>query len=307
MLETPVAFIVFNRPDLTLRTFEPIRRARPKVLCIISDAARGGRTGEAALIAQSRQIAENVDWPCQVERYYSNTNLGCRRRVSSGLSEIFERYEQAIVIEDDCEVSDSFFTYCDSLLNHYADDQRVMAISGDNFQSGRRYGDGSYYFSKYPHCWGWASWRRAWRHYEPTMNAWPSFRDRGDLMAFCDSIPELDYWTRIFDRVHQEQIDSWAYIWNLACWMNHGLTALPNQNLVSNIGFGEDATHTSGQSPLENLPRFELESIKHPSHVARSCLADQRSDRELFSRGKTKPRHVVQYARRWFTGSAQVA
>ncbi len=304
MLEVPVAMIVFNRPELTRRTFESVRRAQPKKLCIISDGPRADRSGEASLVAQSRAIAENCDWPCEIDRFYSDTNLGCGRRVSSGITEVFAKHERAIIIEDDCLVNDSFFQYCSELLEYYADDERVMAISGDNFHNGQRFGEASYFFSKYPHCWGWATWRRAWARYATALPSWPQYRDTQDMAAMCSSIAEQDYWTRTFDRVYAGQIDTWDFTWVLACWMHNGLTALPNVNLVSNIGFGEGATHCSEASPWAELPTEEISQIEHPTRVTRSYLADQRTDRVMFSRGKLKARHLGQLARRWATSRA---
>jgi len=299
MLDIPVAFIVFNRPDLTAESFEPIRRAKPKVLYIISDGARATEVGEAERVDASRRIAESVDWPCQIERIYSETNLGCGKRISSGIDEVFAKHDRAIILEDDCVADDSFFRYCETLLDYYADDQRIAAISGDHFHGGRTFGDGSYFFSKYAHCWGWATWRRAWQHQPTVIERWPAYRDSGDLNAYCDSVVELDYWTRTFDSVYRGEIDTWDFTWLLACWMESRLTILPNKNLVTNIGFGEGATHTTKSSPIANLPRYEFGPIEHPSHVSRSYRADRSTDWVQFSRGKVKFRHLVQLARRW--------
>ncbi len=299
MLDTPVAFIVFNRPEQTRQSFAAIRKARPKTLFIISDGARSERPSEAALVAQSRQIAENCDWPCEVTRFYSDINLGCAKRVSSGITAVFEQVERAIILEDDCVPNQTFFRFCSELLERYQDDTRVMAISGDNFQSGNDDSTDSYYFSKYLHCWGWATWRRAWQHYEGTLAAWPDFRDSEDLAALCHSLREQDYWTRIFNRVHAGEIDTWDFTWLLACWMNHGLTALPTKNLVSNIGFGDNATHTSDPSPFEKLPTYEFQKLEHPERVSRCLLKDIATDRLMFSRGKLRFRHLVQLARQY--------
>lgn len=299
MLDTPVAFIVFNRPAQTRQSFAAIRKARPKTLFIISDGPRRERKGEAELVAQSRQIAESVDWPCDIRRIYSDTNLGCAQRVSSGITAVFQQVEQAIILEDDCVPNQTFFRFCNELLDRYRDDTRVMAISGDNFQTGTHDPADSYYFSKYLHCWGWATWRRAWQHYAGTLEAWPDFRDRDGLQTFCHSLSERDYWTRTFNRVHAGEIDTWDFTWLLACWMNHGLTVLPTKNLVSNIGFGEDATHTSHSSPFENLPTYEFQTLEHPKYVCRSVEKDLATDRMMFSRGKLRFRHVVQLARQY--------
>ncbi|TWU23047.1 hypothetical protein Pla52o_25810 [Novipirellula galeiformis] len=307
MLDIPIAFIVFNRPAQTRQSFAAIRKARPKVLCIISDGPRSSHPGEAALVEQSRQIAESCDWPCEIQRFYSDTNLGCGERISSGLTAVFEQHEQAIVLEDDCVPNQSFFRYCNELLQYYEHDERVMAISGDNFHDDPDETSASYFFSKYPHCWGWATWRRAWKHYEGTLAAWPEYRDRDGLASNCHSLRERDYWTRTYDRVCAGEIDSWAIPWMLACWMNHGLTAVPARNLVSNIGFGDDATHTTDSSPFENLPTYELDTIVHPDRICRSVQNDVYIDRVFFSRGKLRFRHLVQFAQHCVNTSRRAA
>lgn len=150
-LTTPVAFLVFNRPDTTIRVFEEIRRARPPKLLVVADGARADRPGEAEKCAQVRAIVEQVDWECGVLKNYADDNMGCKRRISSGLDWVFANVEEAIILEDDCLPHPSFFRFCEELLRRYRDDERVMMISGDNFQFGKKRTDYSYYFSKYPH------------------------------------------------------------------------------------------------------------------------------------------------------------
>ncbi len=223
---------------------------------------------------ECRSIAEQVDWACDVHKIYTDKNMGCGRRISSGITEAMEQVERLIVLEDDCVASPSFFPYCDELLTRYEDDQRVMAITGNNFQMGVQRTTASYYFSKYPHCWGWATWRRAWQHFQLDIPGWPEFRDSGHLAAICTGGREIEYWTKIFDKVHAGKSDSWAYPWTLCCWMHHGLTALPSVNLVSNIGFGADATHTKKTIPMCSLPAGKLDTIVHPNTMIRHVAAD---------------------------------
>lgn len=288
MLDVPIAFVIFNRPGPTKISFQQIRSARPTKLFLISDAARANRPQEAKLVQECRHIAEQVDWPCEVTKIYADQNMSCGRRISSGITEAMTHVERLIILEDDCVASPSFFPYCDALLDRYQDDERVMAITGNNFQMGAQRTSASYYFSKYPHCWGWATWRRAWQHFRLDIPDWPRFRDAGHLAAFCSGNREINYWTNIFDRVHAGSSDSWAYPWTLCCWMHHGLTALPSVNLVSNIGFGEDATHTKKTIPMAGLPAGTLDTIVHPAAVARHFAADSFTDELIFSRGGRK-------------------
>lgn len=285
MLDVPIAFVTFNRPGPTKKSFQQIRSARPSKLFLISDAPRADRPGETELVQECRRIVDQVDWPCDVHKIYATANMGCGRRISSGISEAMEQVDRLIILEDDCVASPSFFPYCDELLDRYQDDQRVMAITGNNFQMGVQRTRASYYFSKYPHCWGWATWRRAWKHFQLDIPDWPEFRDSGHLAAICTGSREIEYWTKIFDNVHAGKSDSWAYPWTFCCWLHHGLTALPSVNLVSNIGFGEDATHTQKTIPMSSLPAGTMDTIVHPNSVARHFAADSFTDDLLFSRG----------------------
>lgn len=285
-LNTPVAFIIFNRPDTTARVFAEIAKAQPPTLLVISDGPRAHRTGESERVAQTRAIIEQVDWPCEVLTNFSDVNLGCKRRVSSGIDWIFEQVEEAIILEDDCLPDPSFFRFCQEMLERYRHDQRVGMISGDNFQFGRRYGEDSYYFSKYVHIWGWASWRDRWQgSYDVQMNRWPQVRDLGRLGDLVLDENEASYWRSIFERVHQGGIDTWDYQWVFANWIEGRLSILPSVNLISNIGFGVDATHTTGVSPLADLPTEPLPfPLAHPVVRTRNVTADRFSDRECFRR-----------------------
>lgn len=296
MLETPIIFIIFNRPDTTRRVFETIRAARPLKLLVVADGPRADREGEAERCAAARAITEDIDWPCEVERNYSETNLGCRNRVASGITWAFEQVEDAIILEDDTVPHPSFFRYCSELLERYRDDERVMVISGNNFQNGIQRGDGSYYFSKYNHCWGWATWRRAWRYFDVEMDGWPEFRNSGFFDSLNQDERERNFWQSTLDRAADGWIDAWSYAWTLACWRNGGLTALPNVNLVSNIGFGEDATHTgNGNSPLNNIASADIGKIRHPETVSRNVEADAYTVSTIFmptSAGPCAPNHI---------------
>lgn len=297
MTDSPIAFVTFNRPDSAVRSFERIREARPSKLFLVSDGPRPDRPGEAELVQQTRAVGQQVDWPCDVHPIYSEENLGCAKRISSAISEAFTQVDRLVVIEDDCVAHRDFFPYCDDLLERYADDQRIMAVSGNNFQRGHFRTHASYYFSAYPHCWGWATWRDAWEKFDLGISHWPAFRDNGFLGGICTSPQELEYWTEIFDRCHAGSIDSWAFPWTLCCWMNHGLTALPHVNLVRNIGFGQDATHTRKHSEDSTMPTESLGPMVHPKYVARHFEADQYTDTFQFS-GVNRTGMIKKFRRR---------
>ena len=284
-MDTPVAFIIFNRPDTTERVFAEIAKAKPPKLLVVGDGPRANREGEADRVARTRAIIARVDWPCDVLTNVSDQNLGCRTRVSSGIGWIFEQVEEVIILEDDCLPEPTFFRFCQEMLDRYRHDQRIGMITGDNFQLGRRYGDDSYYFSKYMHIWGWASWRDRWMgSYDVDMVHWRSVRDGGRMEDLVADKEEVGFWEDTFNRVYQGEIDTWDYQWVFANWIEGRLGVVPSVNLISNIGFGVDATHTTATSPLSELPTVPMPfPLKHPSIRARNLKADRFSCRHLLT------------------------
>jgi len=277
-LETPVAMFVFNRPDVTDRVFAEVRRAQPRRLFIIGDGARGDRDGELDRVTLTRDIVNRVDWKCDLQTLFADQNMGCKKRVSSGLEWVFQQVEDAIILEDDCLPHPSFFGYCQELLEVYRDDKRVGAISGNNFQNGISRTPHSYYFSKYFHCWGWASWRRTWKNFDLNFETWPAFRDQDGLATVADSATESWYWTNLFNQQHAggTNISSWAYPWLYSAWAQNALTILPDVNLISNIGFTGDGTHCNdSDSKFANLPVHDIGELDHPDTVFRCVEADR--------------------------------
>ncbi len=289
MFNVPVAFIVFNRPDATRRTFEVVRQVRPRELFVISDGPRLDCVGETELVREVREIVSNIDWPCSVTKLYSDHNLGCGRRISSGLRQALEQVDSLIVLEDDCLVEESFFEFTAELLDRYAHDPRVMSIAGACLHDSVPGTSDSYYFSKYAHPWGWATWRRAWQTYEYRIENWSKLARSRRFAQLFDNDRERLYWTHVFDRVERGKLDTWDFQWCLACWLHGGLTAVPTKNLVSNIGFTADATHTVTPSRFASLPITALGTLQHPQRVARNVVADQQFDAAVFSGTWRKP------------------
>ena len=224
-----------------------------------------------------------MDWSCEVSTNFSDVNLGCRARVSSGLDWVFSAVEEAIILEDDCLPHPSFFRFCEELLGKYRDDHRVMLISGDNFQRGAGRMQDSYYFSRYPHIWGWASWRSSWERYDAGMTSWPGLRDEGWLCRIFNDGNLVHFWREAFEAVHQGKIDTWDHQLMFSCLLHEGLCILPAVNLVSNIGFGADATHTTGLNRLSALPTAEMPfPLRHPLRTTRDERCDRATEREQF-------------------------
>ncbi len=295
----PVAMMVFNRPDLTTRLFEVVRAARPSRLLVVADGPRPGRPGEAEACARVRAAVDRVDWPCEVEREFSEVNLGCRRRISSGLDWVFRQAEEAIILEDDCIPDPAFFRFCDEVLERHRGDERIMAVTGCNYLFGRPRGTASYYFSHHMLVWGWASWRRAWRHYDVAMTDWPAFR-RGpwlrDVLGSRAAAAGLRY---RLDLTHAGRIDTWDYQWSFAILRREGLVATPSVNLVRNVGAGPDATHPTEEGLLHNqtVGQFAF-PIVHPDEIRRDVEADALVQR-LFT---PSPRTLLSMAARRILG-----
>lgn len=275
LVKTPVLFLIFNRPDTTKQVFEQIRRAKPPRLYVAGDGPRDGNKDDILKIAKAREISTKIDWPCELKTLFRDKNLGCKKAVSDSITWFFNQEEQGIILEDDCLPHSEFFSFCETLLNRYINDPRVFAITGNNFQNNVWHGEASYYYSKYMMCWGWASWRRAWNNYKVNIPFWPEW---SKSKAWLDHTPdkiERKYWERIFERMFLNKIDTWDYPWVASIWHKGGLTATPNVNLVSNIGFREDATNTmSKNDKFSKLPINNIGDLKYPKNIQRNIEAD---------------------------------
>jgi hypothetical protein len=283
MTEVPVALIVFRRPDTTRRVLDAIRRARPRQLFVIADGPREGHPTDAEQCRATRDVIAEVDWDCDVRRNYAEENMGCQRRVATGLDWVFDQVDRAIILEDDCVPDPSFFSFCVEMLDRYESETHIMTVSGNNFQPGRRT-KYSYYFSRYMHCWGWATWQRAWHCFDVTMDQWPTVRDEDWLSEIFESPSAVSYWENILNQVFRDAIDSWAYVWQYNIWMRGGLNVLPEENLVRNIGFGDGASHTRwGDSPANQVSSIE-QPIRHPSVIVRHRTADRYTQNHHFQK-----------------------
>ena len=245
-LETAVLFLVFNRLDTTKQVFEAIRKAKPPRLYIAADGPRETKEGEKEKVEKVRQyVLENIDWNCEVKTLFRKKNLGCKIAVSSAITWFFENEEQGIILEDDCLPSQSFFWYCEELLNKYKDDMRIWHISGNNFHFGwQRDKDYSYYFGGiYGSIWGWATWRSRWKYYDVEMKDYNELKTKKYLENCYDGSIAVKHRIREFESI-KNGLDTWDFQWVYCRWKNNGLTIIPNINLVKNLGFGKEATYS---------------------------------------------------------------
>ncbi|MGY4537519.1 hypothetical protein ACVW0P_001938 [Mucilaginibacter sp. UYNi724] len=275
LTQSAVLFIVFNRPDTTERIFAKIREATPPRLYIAADGPREQRPGEDLLCEQTRAIASKVDWPCEVKTLFRDTNLGCKNAVSSAIDWFFAHEEEGIILEDDCLPNNDFFRYCDVMLERYRHDTRIRHIGGANLQYGKKWGDASYYYSNMTHVWGWAGWRRVWNDYDKELGRYQVADVRAKLETIFDDRFAVDTWFETFVKVKAGEIDTWDYQYAFLNFFNNSLSVIPNYNLISNIGFGENSTHTrDANNPNANVPLQDLGEITHPLYVLSQKKAD---------------------------------
>lgn len=285
-VKSPVALCMFVRYEPAKRVFEAIRQMKPSVLLVSANAPRLDRPGEAEKVAAVRSIADQVDWKCEVLKNYPETHLDIGQSLTKANRFIFDNVEEAIVLEDDCLPNPSLFRFCDELLERYRDDERIFSINVNNYQLGRKRTDYSYYFSRYTHTLGWASWRRTWKNYDFDMKLWPEIKKGNFLKDVLGNTRAVSYWTKIFDAMYEKRMNSWDYAWLYTCWLRSGLNITPCANLVSNIGFGPDAdVYKDRYKIFDDIPADALEfPLKHPPYMIRDEQADSFTQRFYFQK-----------------------
>ena len=303
-MSVPVVFLIFNRPDTTKIVFEAIRQAKPAQLFVIADGPRPDRPDDLKNCTETRSIINQVDWDCQVLTDYSEDNLGCKKRVSSGLNWVFSLVEEAIVLEDDCLPHPSFFKFCEEMLEKYEDDSEIMAISGSNFLEDWHSSSRSYHFSYFFYCWGWATWKRAWDLYDDQMVEWHKPEVKNRIKALVDNEQRFEMVQNSFNIASSGNDSSWARRLFFAYLSHSGKILIPAVNVISNIGFGSDATHTncSADHIMSNVPRSSISfPLNHPPNtdVDREYMVQEYE--LLFSRSlKNKIRRKVKnYGRKF--------
>ena len=271
---TPILFVIFNRPETTLKVFEHIKLLKPQRLYIAADGPRRNNEQDVENCKRARAITEKIDWDCKVLTLFREENLGCGKAVSGGINWFFEHEEEGIILEDDCLPDKTFFSFCKTLLDYYRNDERVMHIGGTNFQRGNKRGNASYYFSANVHVWGWATWKRAWKKYDFDVSDVEDFTQKNKIQKYFSDPVIQNYWYTIFRNMRQHKIDTWDYQWLYSVWNNGGLAIIPQGNLISNIGFGGDATHTHSDNEWANVPTVPITEIIHPQNIEQNLDAD---------------------------------
>ena len=275
--ETPILFLIFNRPQLTAQVFGAIRQSRPAKLYVAADGPRPEKPGEWKLCAETRTILDQVDWDCDVKTLLRDENLGCGRAVSEAITWFFQQEEEGIILEDDCLPDATFFPFCREMLSRFRDSQEVGSVSGDNFFPPSLHSDQPYHFSKYAQIWGWATWRRFWRLYD--------FHLRGDVSEWEEIIRKVNpienharYWMQVFKAMRSGLIDTWDYQVMFSAWRNGLVHIYPSKNLIVNLGYGAEATHTRFESPLTEHQSTGIEGFE----VTLPIVVDSKLDDTTF-------------------------
>ena len=302
--DVPILLLMFNRPDHARQVFDRIRSIRPARLYVAVDGPRPNHPTDRANVARCLTLLDRIDWPCELVTLIRQENMGCGLAVSSAVTWFFGQVEMGIILEDDCLPDLSFFAYCRELLQQYEHNPSVMHIGGVNYQDGQQRGSGSYYFTKICHIWGWATWRRAWALYDFSLNNFPQFSRENTIRQALDSPDDQVHWHESFRKVHEGQLDTWDYQWVYAIWTHNALCALPNVNLVRNIGFDASATHTKARNlVVTEQPVASLSGIVHPGFVLEDKAATEYSLYKLFrpKTGWQKKIHRMQLRMRYRT------
>lgn len=276
----PILLINFNRPQKTKEVIEVIQQIKPSRIYFAVDGPRENHPTDRENCEQVKQLVSNLTWPCTVFTLFQEKNLGCGPAPASAISWLFEHEKWGIIIEDDCLPDPSFFSFAEELLKYYEHDERVMQISGSNYlPEVKPEPSASYFFSSIGSIWGWATWRRAWKHYDYHVQDYESVKERGLLKDFFYNRKYTQYVMKMLQQAYDKDpaMSTWDFQWDLAKHLNSGLVIVPATNLVKNKGFTADATHTKEAWPfydkLKLVPmKFPLE---HPKYVFASREYDE--------------------------------
>lgn len=249
-MDVAVLFLTYRRYDTALKVFESIRAAKPRRLYFASNApCPQNYSTEEREVERVRLLVNRVDWPCELVTLFRKEHLSVIESIPSSIDWFFEHENEGIILEDDCLPSASFFQFCKTLLDFHRYDNHVCMISGNNFLEGKNFDSPTkYYYSKYCHIWGWATWKRAWIRYKKNHEQIRNQKALSSIKIPFKGVGAKLYWTRILRLVEKGKLKTWDHIWTFTCWIDGGISCMPNRNLVSNIGFGQGATFTFNKS-----------------------------------------------------------
>ncbi len=283
----PILLIIFNRPDKVQLLIQALEKLGPSRIFVSADGPRPNVDSDIELCEKTRNIINNINWPCEIVRRYQDTNTGCKINASESVSWFFEHVDEGIILEDDCIPTESFFPFCRELLDRYRDETKVMHISGNTFLLPQEVSDKSvsYYFSRCPQLWGWATWKRAWKHYDISMLHLDSIKSDTNVNNLFLRKEHLDYWIKHCQHIRDNNIDTWDAQWQYTMMYHGGYAISPLYNQINNIGFGINATHTKEEINNVSVPTRNFSfPLKHPSHVTADKIADERLMNKFYIR-----------------------
>ena len=255
-VSAPVLLMAYNRPDHTARVWAAMREARPRRLWLSQDGPKPNDSSDREKCSRVREIIEEVDWPCEVQRFYREDNAGCGKAVSSAIGWFLDEAGEGIILEDDVLPNLTFFRFCELALEFYRDESDIATVSGFTALPPRlqetlsRSGEGepllNVYLSKHFSMWGWATWRDRWEGY--VLNP-----EEKRLAEFERLIPEISR-NSLQEISHRkvleslQYIDTWDFQFEFHSWLHGRKHLAPTSSLTSNIGYDEEATHTKHES-----------------------------------------------------------
>jgi len=277
--DIPILILIYNRPNLTKQLCLQIAKVKPTRIYIASDGPKNGEIDKDKVELSRFNAVTSITWDCEIKENFNQENLGCRIAVSEAINWFFDNEEMGIILEDDCMPSESFFYYCQQLLEYYKYDERIYSISGFNQQNIFNV-ENDYFFSKLGNCWGWASWRRCWKDYDVEIKDFKIFeKSDGFKNALGSSLGAIKK-KMIFDGVLLNKSDSWALQWGYLRHKNNGLTCIPSRSLIKNIGFGSDATHTI----FKDTFKVDNHEIDFPLKINNFVVPSEDYDNLMFKR-----------------------
>lgn len=282
LIDIPVAMVFFNRPEPLKECFAAVRNVKPTKLFLIQDGPRQNNLSDLENIQKCRDVVSNIDWECEVRQIYSDENLGCGKRIYSGIKEAFSYVDRLVILEDDIVASKDFFTFCAEMLEKYKDDKRIIDIAGMNHCGITERCPYSYFFSEIGSCWGWATWKRSWELMQYELDF---LEDKYAIDCFLNSIYKTKSERKriIKDAKQRKEIldsgrrlSAWTFQFKMAGYFNSTLSIVPQKNLISNIGLTGDSSHASGS--INKIPKglqkvffaktYPLEfPLKHPKYI----------------------------------------
>lgn len=271
-MKIPILILIYNRQFETKQLIKSLKKIKPKKIYIGADGPKNNFIDKEKCL-QTRLVLTKINWSCKIEKNFSKTNLGCKKSITKNLNWFFKKEKEGVILEDDCIPNKDFFRFTKIMLKKYRNNKKIFSISGSNHCKNKK-NSTSYYFSKYSHCWGWATWRRAWKKNSPNLNFWPKFKSSKAWIDLHNDIIERRYWNKIFDNVKKKKFDSWAYPWTLSVWYNKGVSIIPNKNLINNIGYGFSSTNSILREKKNYKKYFLDKNIKHPKLITSDFKKD---------------------------------